>query len=364
MPTPVKRFALVAAFGLFLFGLYGCGGGGGGSSMPPPMTPDPRQGMLDKINKFQETERSNNSNDDVVRDILLVGTQRPRGLTSGSLGVNSTTQSSFIGDGVQTTVRLSFLAEYDTDGILQFSVRSLNNEDSTFTINTTDQGASFKRLEGVPAEDWEGVELTIEMIETNTHRHYVDLFSDVENSADTDYLAMGYWLREKKERSSTVSNYSLVIGAGGSDPFVPGNVVGLTGTATYEGHATGLHTKKENAAADPVIDYFTAKASLTAVFGDANAMGTVSGAITEGMTAGGAPVPELTLESADVSSSGRNFSGDSSGNGLTGTWGGKFYSNGAGATDHPGSAAGTFGAKTAADDLQEGLVGAFATYKN
>ena len=299
MPIPVKRFALVAAFGLFLFGLYGCGGGGGGSSMPPPMTPDPRQGMLDKINEFQETERSNDSNDDVVRDILSVGTQRPRGLTSRSLGVGSTTQSSFIRGRVQTTVRLSFLAEYDTDGILQFSVRSLNNEDRAFTINTTDQGALFKRLEGVPAEDWEGVELTIE---SPTYRHYVDLFSDVENSADTDYLAMGYWLRERKER--TDSNYALMIGAGGSDPFVPGNVVGLTGTATYEGHATGLHTKKENAAADPVIDYFTAKASLTAVFGDANAMGTVSGAITEGMTAGGVPVPELTLESADVNSSG------------------------------------------------------------
>ena len=58
-------------------------------------------------------------------------------------------------------------------------------------------------------------------------------------------------------------------------------------------------------------------------------------------------MPDLTLGSAKIEiglggSGGNSFSGDASGNGLTGTWGGKFYSNGAGATDHPGSTAGTF----------------------
>ena len=46
---------------------------------------------------------------------------------------------------------------------------------------------------------------------------------------------------------------------------------------------------------------------------------------------------------------------------FSGKWGGKFYSNGAGATDHPGSVAGTFGAKTA-DDLQA-ILGAFGAHK-
>ena len=356
--SPLISVALALICG---FALSGCAGGGGSSMpspeivMPPPMTPDPRQGMLDKINEIQETERANNSSDDVAVGILRASDSTPLGLTSRSLGVGSTTQSPFRG------VRASFLAEYDADGLPQFSSRVLLPDDTTAVwVATTDQGASPERLEGVPAEDWKGVELTGE---SDTYIHYVDLFSDIENSADIDYLAMGYWLSERKERSSTYPNYLLMIGAGGSDPFVPENVVGLTGTATYEGHATGLHTKKENATADPVIDYFTAKASLTAIFGDANALGTVSGTITDGMTAGGDPVPDLTLGSAEIKSGlGNNFSGDASGNGLTGTWGGKFYSNGAGATDHPGSTAGTFGAKTA--DLLQGLIGAFAAYKN
>ena len=46
---------------------------------------------------------------------------------------------------------------------------------------------------------------------------------------------------------------------------------------------------------------------------------------------------------------------------FSGKWGGKFYSNGASATDHPGAVAGTFGAKTA-DDLQA-IIGAFGANK-
>lgn len=359
-PKNSLSFAIVASVLVAALALSGCGGGAGGSTPSPDvaMPPEPRQEMRDRIHEIQETERANNSGDDVVKDILAVGLRRPRGLTSRSLEVGSTTQSSFLRGGGQTLIRLSFLAEYDADGMPQFSLRVLGNDNRTFWLRTTDQGASFNRLEGVPAEDWKGVELTRE---TDTYHHHADLFSDVENGADTDYLAMGYWLRERKEKSSTDSNYALAIGAGGSDPFAPESAVGLTGTATYEGHATGLHTKKENAAADPVIDYFTAKASLIADFSDANALGTVSGTITGGMTAGGEPIPELTLGSAAITSCGCYFFGEAIGNGLTGTWGGRFYSNGANATDHPGSAAGTFGAKTV--DNLEGLVGTFATYR-
>ena len=114
-------------------------------------------------------------------------------------------------------------------------------------------------------------------------------------------------------------------------------------------------------AAEPELDYFNAQASLTADFGDASALGSVSGTITESMTDGGVGLPELTLEPADFTQSGENFIGDTSGTGLAGKWGGKFYGNGASATDHPGSVAGTFGAKTA-DDLLA-ITGAFGAYK-
>ena len=76
-------------------------------------------------------------------------------------------------------------------------------------------------------------------------------------------------------------------------------------------------------------------------------------------------MPELTLGLAEirenVNGAGGNFTGDTSGVGLTGKWGGKFYSNGSRATDHPGAVAGTFGA-TSADGLQN-ILGGFGAYK-
>ncbi len=81
------------------------------------------------------------------------------------------------------------------------------------------------------------------------------------------------------------------------------------------------------------------------------------------MSDGGVGLPELTLEPADFTQTlnGINFRGDTSGTGLAGKWGGRFYSNGASATDHPGSVAGTFGAKTAGGLLA--ITGAFGAYK-
>ena len=300
---------------IFAFALPGCGGGGGGTmpsrdiTMPPPTTPDPpmtppdpRQAMLDKINEIEQAEGS--SGDDVEADILKTTGIRPAGLNSRTLGVSSTTQGSGQTNGV-SNVWLSFLAEYDADGMLQFTARSrLSDNDRTTTISTTDQEAMFDRLDGIPAADWKGVEL---QSETSTLYHYADLFTDIENDADTDYLTMGYWLYVRKEPSTSSSNYGFFVAAGGSDFFEAGNVADLTGTAAYEGPATGLHMKKENAAAAPVVDYFRAKASLMADFGDANALGTISGTITEGTTAGGEPLPELTLESATMISSGNEF---------------------------------------------------------
>ena len=335
-----------------------CGGqemAGGGSQEPIR-----RELMLSRINEIQATEGANNSDDDVVTDILRAATNRARGLTSSALGptVSSTSQNSGTSSDV-TNARASIVAEYDADGMLHFTFRRRPNSGGSTIISTTDQDASVNRIEGIPAAGWKGVELRGE----STSRYfYIDAFSDIENNEDNDYLVMGYWLRVRKEKSDTSSNYSLGIVAGGNDPFVRAHVVGLAGTATYEGSATGLYMMKANAAAAPEFDYFNAKASLTADFADASALGSVSGTITEGMTDGGVALPDVTLEAADFTTSGSDFHGDTSGDGLTGKWGGKFYSNGAGPPDHPGSVAGTFGAKTA-DDLQA-IVGAYAAHKN
>ena len=401
MSNPLKQslhktslsFLALTILLVFSFTLSGCGGGGGGSSsamMPgegnQQMPGDSNQGMTDggqqmpggsqemtgegsqepmrrelmlgKINEIQATEGANNSDDHVVTDILRAAANQPRGLTSRTLGVASTSQNSGTSSDV-TNARASIVADYDAEGMLQIAFRRLPNSGGASTISTTDQDASVNRIEGIPAAGWEGVELRGE---STSWYFYVDVFSDIEDNADSDYLFMGYWLRERKEKSDTSSNYSFGIVAGGNDPFVRAHVAGLTGTATYEGPATGLYMLKANATAAPEFDYFNAKASLTADFADATALGSVSGTITEGMTDGGVALPDLTLEAADFTTSGSDFHGDIGGDGLAGKWGGKFYSNGAGPPDHPGSVAGTFGAKTA-DDLQA-IVGAFAAHKN
>ena len=378
---------------VFTFVLSGCGGSGGGSTsmtdgeqqmpdggqqmpdggqqMPGGGGQEPvsRELLLNKINEIQATERADNSDDDVATDILRTAANQPRGRTSSALGptISSTSQNSGTTSEI-TNARASFVAEYDADGMLHFSMRRITDGGDVTNRSTKDQGATVNRVEGIPAAGWKGV---VFQGESTSWHQYVDLFSDIENNEDSDYLVLGFWLRERKERS-TRSNYTWLVAASGNDPFESSNVAGLTGTATYEGPATGLYMLKANAAAEPELDYFNAKANLTADFGDATALGSVSGRITSGMTEEGDALPEVTLGSANIqtniSSAGRggNYSGNTSGMtdagvAFSGKWGGKFYSNGASATDHPGAVAGTFGAKTA-DDLQA-IIGAFGAYK-
>ena len=296
-------FLALAILLVFSFTLSGCGGSGGGSSsamMPgegnQQMPGDSNQGMTDggqqmpgggqemagggseqpirrelmlsRINEIQATEGANNSDDDVVMDILRVTANQPRGLTFTRLGstVASTSQDSSSTGGV-TGTRTAMVAEYDTDGMLHVTFARVPTTGSPQILSTKDQGATVNRLAGIPRVAWKGVEFQGEFESRN---FYGDFYSDIENNADTDYLIMGYWLRERKERSTTRSNYGLIIAAGGNDPFVRAHVAGLTGTATYEGPATGLFMMKANANAAPESDYFNAKASLTADFSEAS----------------------------------------------------------------------------------------------
>jgi len=132
----------------------------------------------------------------------------------------------------------------------------------------------------------------------------------------------------------------------------------LTGTATYTGLAQGLLSDRSGGRtrltlADGWID-------LTANFMDGTDLGTIGGRIYEiyDIDTGGGPGdtrrpnnPMVTLAAAPIGPSDSGFfTGDASmtdGNRrLAGKWGGQFYGNGAAATDHPGSVAGTFGVAT------------------
>ena len=286
-------------------------------------------------------------------------------------GIGHTTQSSYSFGG-RTSDKMDFTAEYDESGDLHFTAtRRFIDSSRVSIIDTKEGGALLKRLDGVPAADWKGVE---RRQVTSEYDFSMDIYSDLKHGADMDYLSMGYWLISYKDaETGKYTGYTLGAAASGNYPFPRENLARLTGRATYEGPATGLYMRRQNVAAAAGFDYFNAKASLTAEFGDETALGSISGAITEGMTDGGLTLPELTLGSADITDthSGGNFRGDTAGMtnagvALAGAWGGKFFVDDSLCTTaippscsapHPLSVAGTFGAN--GEDNLQSILGAF-----
>ncbi len=186
--------------------------------------------------------------------------------------------------------------------------------------------------------------------------------ADAVSVLDTDYLSLGYWLVVPDDTASA-ADYEVGVFADGANPFDKDNLMGLTGTANYSGDALGLHTSKSAADAIPDINHFTADVSLTADFGDGSALGSVSGTVSD-FEVGGAPkAMTLNLGASPITNAagGGFFNGDTSTTGFTGKWGGQFFGNGGSPTDHPGSAAGTFGATK--NDGLESFIGAFGAKK-
>ena len=176
-----------------------------------------------------------------------------------------------------------------------------------------------------------------------------------------DYLAGGIWVRVPTDAAS-VADYEFGAFMDGEDPFEQANLAGLTGTATYEGDARAVYSHQETNR-----NYFVdADVSLTADFGDADSLGSISGTVSnfegEGPESDAYEGVSVTLGAAQIGNAESGFfTGDTSTSGtdsaFTGKWGGQFYGNGAAAGDQPGSVAGTFGAATA--DGGESFVGVY-----
>ena len=202
---------------------------------------------------------------------------------------------------------------------------------------------------------------------------------------DADYLAWGVWL--------TVPDATAATDLAATGAFASGNDAfqvraELTGTATYNGVATGVYS------AGGMVEYFDADVSLTANFGgtvgadsdtetldtnDGLLIGAVTGSVS-GIRAGGMDVDgSLTLKRAPVIAGAEN--GDSStgfdgaaegtvgGHLLKGLWGGQFYGPNeeaadsmAARTEYPTTAAGTFAA-TGGGNTPVSILGAFGSWK-
>ena len=212
---------------------------------------------------------------------------------------------------------------------------------------------------------------------------------------DMTWLAFGVWLTETVVENA-VNTYAFGAFADGGDVVENAdNIEVVTGTATYEGSAAGVHSTAEE------VEFFYGDANLTANFGDGTAEGMITGVI-ENIYSGGVPIgngPEdkihLFLSDQDAQdATPSNIDADGQFDGRTrmgtgtigddgeydypmnGTWDGNFYNPMANddTTDvdesemAPGSVAGTFGVSRGdnmdTEDIveTESYVGAFGAH--
>ena len=178
---------------------------------------------------------------------------------------------------------------------------------------------------------------------------------------DTNYLTGGVWLVVPDDESEE-EGYSFGVFATGSDPFEPGGLMSLRGSATYRGPTVGLYAVKS---AEPSVGSFSGSVELMADFGSSSAFGTISGLVSEFQLDGEPADATFTLETAAIGSQDSGaFEGALSGSALgvayTGTWGGRFFGNGT-SGEPPGSIAGTVGGN--ATDGSVSFAGTFGAYR-
>ena len=237
------------------------------------------------------------------------------------------------------------------------------------------EGRELKRIETTREEDGNTVVRT----------SYVVGFTDIEaptpEANDKSYLTWGFWM-DIEDTSATGTGVDTVaagVFVEGMSPAEPDNLVGLTGTARYQGEATGLY------ADDDGVRYFDATASLTADFGadevarkgikgggERQSAGMIWGTISQ-FNIGGTPTPGTVVlggghvralgDAANIDAASATFTGKTSGtlaglaldDSLDAGWSGRFFAGNQ--SSQPEYVAGTFGAST--PDERVAVVGAF-----
>ena len=211
-------------------------------------------------------------------------------------------------------------------------------------------------------------------------------------AANQDYLAFGVWLHEDADGNDTADDPQFGAFATGGSPATL--AAAITGTATYNGKATGVYTAGES------VDYFQGDATLTASFGTPpetgadpdTELGTITGMINN-IFAGGRSMTDVIHLNDDGSPADGNilaagtFSGDARmGTATTvdevttythnGFWSGQFFNGTPDDTTTtdvdeslvaPGSVAGTFGVTGTVGEgdaaMTRSYLGAFGAHK-
>ena len=253
------------------------------------------------------------------------------------------------------------------NGADRVRVTNFNPANDSFTITNTAAGAGWTIGTGnarpLNAEDGADDGIWLVQQVDGGQRVVVAYPRAADEEEGTDWLAAGIWAFIP-DSSEEPGDYEFGAFADGNDPFEDANLPALTGNAQYEGQAVGVYYSFS--ANEGEAGPFTADVALTAEFGDAEALGSISGTVSNVETEGGSPIgATLALEPASIGDSDAGFfTGSTSmafdGRTYAGRWGGQFFDDGAAPTDAPASVAGTFGATTSDEAGGTGsLVGAF-----
>ena len=157
-----------------------------------------------------------------------------------------------------------------------------------FSLKDNEAYASVKRVESIATQLGEGWDYSILQASVPSVKGgekdstlYAELWTDLPSSSvsATDYMVGGWWLMVPDKANGDYRFGAVANGAKGFLREVRASVglPGLTGSATYKGHATGLHTSSENGMAS--IQRLLGKVTLTANFQDTASRGWLEGKI-------------------------------------------------------------------------------------
>ena len=334
--TENQRTFGLALVCMFLFAGCGGGGGGGGGALAPDDLRDLARARVSEVSTQLAQAAENAPNEGSV--------------TQSSNGDGAVTPATT--DSVNVAILERAGSEYT------FTVTKTGDDlDWTITQDDLRDDSDFADDIEDDVEDAIGLEAG-GRVDNGTLR--VGFFTNIESASDTDWLAGGIWLYVP-DNVSGPSDIEFGAFMDGNQPFTSGNIDGLTGSATYNGAATGLYT--DGGASEEAVGYFEADVALTAEFGEATTPGSISGTVSEILLDDDEePLDdlEIMLETATITddADGGFFTGDVTAPDapadFRGRWGGQFFGNG---STHPTTVGGTFGGTSITADTS--FVGAF-----
>ena len=180
--------------------------------------------------------------------------------------------------------------------------------------------------------------------------------------ADDDYLHYGFWLKRTTDEDGVLT-YNEVETFAGSSVAPSGDVTSVTGSATYNGGATGVYVRNVYKAEDGSVDtatsgHFAADAMLKATFGQVNdadnegtiapnLLDTLTGSISNFELSGGESNEWSAKLTGEINTSDGTASGAANGGGDAGTFTATFHGPTTDADNdpiQPNSVVGEFGA--------------------